>query len=112
MQQPVIGYAGRAPKVVSTRVVALYDPETGRIHHLHTVHIHEGGRNVPEHEAIEAAHRHARKLGHDTARLKVKISTNAEHGHHPHVIDIARGEFVARSPQPPGRLSEKPVNRP
>jgi hypothetical protein len=90
-------YAGRAPKVIATRVVALYDGETGRIHHSHTVHIHKGGRDVAEQEAIEAAHRHARRLGHDTARLKVKVSTNAEHGHSPHAIDVASGEFVAIS---------------
>jgi hypothetical protein len=90
-----ISYAGRAPKVIATRVVALYDAETGRIHHSHTVHTHQGGREVAEHEAIEAAHRDARRLGHDTARLKVKISSNAEHGHFPHTIDLASGEFVA-----------------
>jgi hypothetical protein len=95
MQPLQISYAGRAPKVIATRVVALYDAETGRIHHSHTVHIHQGGRQVAEHEAIEAAHRHARRLGHDTARLKVKISSNAEHGHFPHAIDLASGEFVA-----------------
>jgi hypothetical protein len=97
MKPQQISYAGRAPRVILTRVVALYDAETGRIHHCHTVHIHEGGRDVAEHEAIEAAHRNARRLGHDTARLKVKVSTNAEHGHFPHAIDVASGEFVAIS---------------
>ena len=92
-----ISYAGRAPKVIATRVVALYDAETGRIHHSHIVNIHKGGRDVAEQEAIEGALRHARQLGHDTARLKVKVSTNAEHGHFPYAIDVASGEFVAIS---------------
>src|SRR5512140_451302 len=74
MKQPPFSYAGRVPKVIATRVVALYDAKSGRIHHCHTVHIHEGGREVSEQEAIEAAHRHAGRLGHDTARLKVKLS--------------------------------------
>ena len=68
---------------------ALYDAKTGRIHHSHTVHIHAGGRDVAEQEAIEGAYRHARRLGHDPARLKVKVSTNPEHGHFPHTIDMA-----------------------
>jgi hypothetical protein len=97
MKQLQFSYAGRAPKVIATRVVALYDAETGRIHHCHTVHIHEGGREVTEQEAIKAAHGHARRLGHDTARLKVKLSGNPEHGHFPHAIDMASGEFVAIS---------------
>ena len=92
---PQMLYAGRAPKVIATRVVALYDAKTGRIHHSHTVHVHKGGRDVSEQEAIEAAHRHARRLGHDTADLEVKISTIAEHGHYPHAIDLSSGEFVA-----------------
>jgi hypothetical protein len=103
MKRSQMSYAGRAPKVIATRVVALYDAETGRIHHCHTVHIHEGGREVAEQEAIEAAHRHARRLGHDTARLKVKLSSHAEHGHFPHAIDLASGEFVAI----PGRMPDR-----
>jgi hypothetical protein len=97
MKPPQISYAGRAPKVIATRVVALYDAKTGRIHHSHTVHIHAGGRDVAEQEAIQAAYRHARRLGHDPARLNVKVSTNPEHGHFPHAIDVASGEFVAIS---------------
>lgn len=92
-----ISYAGRAAKVIATRVVALYDAETGRIHHSHIVHVHKGGRDVAEQEAIEGALRHARRFGHDTARLKIKVSTNPEHGHFPHAIDVVSGEFVAIS---------------
>ena len=98
MKSPHVSYAGRAPKVVATRVIALYDAETGRIHHSHTVHIHQGGRDVAESEAIEAAYRHARRLGHDTARLKLKVSSNPEHGHFPHAIDVTSGEFVEVRP--------------
>ncbi len=98
-KQSHVAYAGRAPRMIATRVVALYD-ETGRIRHSHIVHIHQGGRDVPEHEAIEAAHRHARQLGHDTTRLKVKTSTMAEHGHFPHAIDLKSGEFAAISNAP------------
>jgi hypothetical protein len=94
MKPVFLSYAGRAPEVVATRVVALYHPDTGRIHHCHTVHVHKGGRAVTEQEAIEAAHRNARHMGHDTAQLKVKVSRNAEHGHFPHTIDLASGQFV------------------
>jgi hypothetical protein len=93
MKSPYVSYAGRAPKVVATHVVALYD-ETGRIHHSHTVHIHEGGRSISEDEAVEGAYRHAGRLGHDTSRLKLKISKNPDHGHFPHAIDLTSGEFV------------------
>ena len=91
--------------MIATQVIALYDPGTGRIHHCHTVHIHKGGREVSEKEAIEAAHRHARRMGHKTEHLKVKVSTDPAHGHSPHVIDLRSGEFVAAIPDMmrPGR---------
>lgn len=94
MESPYVSYTGRAPKVVDTHVVALYD-ETGRIHHSHTVHVHQGGRGISEDEAIQAAYRHARGLGHDTSRLQLKVSKNPEHGHFPHAIDLNSGKFVA-----------------
>lgn len=105
MKQEPFSYAGRVPRVIATQVVALYDPQTGRIHHCHTVHIHKGGREVSEKEAIEAAHRHARRMGHEIEHLKVKVSANPAHGHSPHVIDLRSGEFVARTPDlvRPGR---------
>jgi hypothetical protein len=98
MKHSLFLYAGKAPRIVATRVVALYDPTSGRIHHTHTVHVHEGGRDVHESETIEQARRHAKKLGHDIGPLKVKLSTYAEHGHLPHRIDAATGEFVPLVP--------------
>ena len=98
MSEGPFSYAGCAAKVVATQVIALYDPATGRIRHCHTVHVHKGGREVSEKEAIEAAHRQARRMGHDTAQLKVKVSNDPAHGHAPHVIDLHSGEFVAVAP--------------
>lgn len=105
MKEGQFSYTGRAPMVVATQVVALYDPATGRIHHCHTVHVHKGGREVREKEAIEAAQHRARQMGHKTEHLKVKLSANPAHGHSPHVIDLRSGEFVARTPDMmrPGR---------
>lgn len=93
MKLSYVSYAGRAPKVIATHVVALYD-DAGRIHHCHTVHVHRGGRHVSEDEAIEAAYDRARQLGHDTSRLQFKVSKTPEHGHFPHAIDMATGQFV------------------
>ncbi len=95
MNQPLFLYGGKTPPIVATKVVALYDPSSGRVLHTHTVHVHEGARRVPDEEAIQAAYRHAGELGHDCGRLRVKVSRHAEHGHRPHRIDLATGEFVA-----------------
>lgn len=91
---PIFFVAGKSAKVISTQVVALYDPQSGQIRHVHAVHVHQGGRNVPDSEAIEEAHDHARRLGHDTRRLKVKVSNRSEHAHLPHRIDTLTDEFV------------------
>jgi hypothetical protein len=95
MDQPLFVYAGNASRIVATKVVALYDPESGRIRHTHTVHIHAGGRHVSDDEAMEGARRHAKQLGHDIDRLKATMSSHAAHGHVPHRIDLASGDFVA-----------------
>jgi hypothetical protein len=87
--------AGDAPKSVSTTVVALYDPASGRIHHVHTVHRHEGGEELSESAVIAQAQRHAKQLGHDVDHLNAKVSSRAEYGHVPHRIDLRTGAFVA-----------------
>lgn len=89
-----IANGGKAPEVEDIHVVALYDPETGRIAHVHTVTVFKGGRGVTEKEAVEAAHAIARKSGVETAKLKVKVSKDPAHGRAHHRIDISSGNFV------------------
>ena len=93
MQTPFISGAGEAPRVTSSIVVALYEPDSGRVVHLHTVHMHEGSREVDQSEAIEQAQRHAQTLGHEPDRLRIAVSTDAAHGQLPHRIDPATGRF-------------------
>jgi hypothetical protein len=75
-------------------VVALYDGESGRIHHLHIVHVHEGGRRPDEAAIVEQARHHASDLGHNISELGAAFSRNAEHGRPGHRIDIETGAFV------------------
>ena len=93
MQTPFSSGAGEAPRVISSIVVALYEPDSGRVIHLHTVHMHEGSREVAQSEAIEQAQRHAKTLGHKSDRLGIAVSTDATHGQLPHRIDPATGGF-------------------
>ncbi len=79
----------------SVLVVALYDPETGTIHHVHTAATLTGGRRLSETDATSAAQEHARRLGHPVEGLAVKISTDLAHATAPHRIDPATGEFQA-----------------
>ena len=93
MQTPFSSGAGDAPKVTSSIVIALYEPDSGRVIHLHTVHLHEGSREVSQSEAVDQAQRHARTLGHEPDRLGIAVSTDAAHGQLPHRIDPATGGF-------------------
>jgi hypothetical protein len=95
MDECNITNGGRAPEVSDIHVVALYDPTTGKIAHVHTVTIFKGGRAVNERAAIEAAVAQAAKAGHQTDRLKVKVSKDPSHARSPHRIDVKTGEFVA-----------------
>ncbi len=93
-QHPDVVSAGVAAEVTRTIVVALYDPASGRIRHLHQVLVHEGAAEVTDASAVEAAQAHARRLGHDPDVLKVAVSRDAAHGRTSHRIALATGEFV------------------
>ena len=79
--------------IESFKLVAVYEPDSGTILHLHTVVVFEGGRPVSDDEATEAARAEAERLGHK-GDLGIKLSTNPQHGELPHRIDPSTGEFV------------------
>lgn len=58
-----MGSGGKAPQIIATHVVALYRPSDGRVMHLHTVQVFEGGRNVSKEEAEEELRVHATRPG-------------------------------------------------
>jgi hypothetical protein len=93
-QHPDVVSAGVAAGVTGTMVVALYDPVSGRIHHLHHVLVHEGAAEVTEESAVDAAKAHASRLGHDPSALQVAVSGDPEHGRAPHRIAVDTGLFV------------------
>jgi hypothetical protein len=84
--------------VTGVRIVALYEPDSGKILHVHTVTMFQGGREVTVSEAIEAALEHASRIGHMVERLQTKVSSNHEHSRRPHRIDLQTGEFVPHHP--------------
>jgi hypothetical protein len=85
---------GRVPEISDIQVVALYEPDAGKIVHVHTVTVFKGGREVSEKEAIDTAVAHASKAGLRTERLKIKVSKDADHGRRPHRIDLSTGDFI------------------
>jgi hypothetical protein len=89
------GSGGDMPKVVSTRVVAIYRSDDGRVVHLHTVRVFEGGREVSREEAEKTARAHAASVGHDLSALKV------------HHADELPGDFGIYHVEPSGRLVGK-----
>jgi hypothetical protein len=91
--EPNAGSAGAAPPVESTRVVALYEPTTGQIRHLHSVTVLVGGEPVGEAEAISAAKDLAAKHHGDVEDLAVATSDDRRHLM-PHRVDPSSGEFV------------------
>jgi len=101
-----IAGGGNARRISDIHVVAVYDPESGRIAHLHTVTVFEGGRSVSEKEAVSAAMTFAQKAGHQVQRFKTKVSKDARHGKSPHRIDVRSGDFVAVSPEAEAKGSD------
>jgi hypothetical protein len=97
MERPMLHGAGSPQEIADVKVVALYEPGTGNIVHMHTVMTFKGGRAVSEKEAIEAAQKQASRAGHAVTRLKTKVSSNHEHAARPHCIDPKSGKFVPLS---------------
>jgi hypothetical protein len=86
------------PRVVATRVVAIYRPDDGRVVHMHTVRVFEGGRDVGREEAEEAARAHAARIGHDLSALAVHHHEGEELPGHfgAYSVDAASGRLVGR----------------
>jgi hypothetical protein len=85
---------GNAPEISDVHVVAVYDPNTGTIFHVHNVTVYKGGRSVTEKEAIDTALARASEAGHRTENLEIKLSKNPVHGRSPHKIDLTTGDFM------------------
>jgi len=86
--------SGRALAVAQVQVVALYDPKTGAIRHVHLVTTLAGAQPLTESDVVAEARRRASR-GHQNAdRLSAALSNDAEHGHRPHRIDPKTRRFV------------------
>jgi len=86
--------------VEHTQVVAFYDPESGKIKHLHMVTTLAGVKPPTSEEAVEEAKAITRRRKSQVSGLPVALSTNAEHGRNPHSIDLNTKTFV---PLPEGK---------
>jgi hypothetical protein len=90
----VTASGGAAPAITSTHIVALYEPETGRIRHLHVVTVLAGAEPPSEEEAVAAARDAAAKRHANHEKLAVATSNDRRHLL-PQRVDPASGEFVA-----------------
>jgi hypothetical protein len=99
--KPSVVSLGDAPKLDAVKVVALYEPKSGKIVHLHTIATFKGARAASEEEAIKRATAHASHIGHAVDKLKVKVSSNLEHATRPHRIDPKTLEFLPVEVQHP-----------
>jgi hypothetical protein len=88
------GNGGSMPRVVSSRVVALYSPEDGRVVHVHTVRVFEGGKPVSREEAESAARSHAGRHGHNVASLKVLHADELPGDFGLYRVDPAAGRMI------------------
>jgi len=94
MTTNIVHSGDRLREVASTKVVALYSPETGAIVHMHTVVTFKGGREISEEQMVKAARQHAGRVGHDVDGLKVKVSSDPVHARRRHRIDPQTSEWV------------------
>ena len=101
--------AGEVPVVESVQVISLYDDD-GHIVHQHVVCQFQGGRVVPEDEALDAARAQAAELGHAVERLRAAVSRDPTHAQSAHRIDVDSGQHV-RVEEPNFRSRAQPESR-
>lgn len=101
------GSGGRAPRVVSTRVVALYRAGDGRVVHLHTVRVFEGGRPVGREEAEKTARENAARHGYDVGSLKVHHADELPGEFGIYHVDEKTGRLVGRDPERASRRDRR-----
>jgi hypothetical protein len=94
MSSEFFGGAGDHPALEHIQTVALYDRETGRIVHRHSVVTFAGAARTTEEEVVAAALREASRGHADPGRFGVATSNKPEHAHRPHRIDPASKTFV------------------
>ena len=97
MNMPVSQSTERVLDFAQALVVALYEPHSGYVVHMHTIIMFKGGRVVSEKEAIDTAHREAASCGHAIGKLKTKVSSNYDHVRYCNRIDPDTGEFVSNA---------------
>ena len=85
-----------AHEIAELKIVALYQPDSGKVMHVHVVTMFKGGRSVSEQEAVDAAYKHAARLGHVVTELKSKVSSDHLHASRPHWVDPRTSEFVPK----------------
>jgi hypothetical protein len=98
------GSGGKAPKVSATHIVAVYDPADGRLLHLHHVVVFEGGKSISPKEAEREAIEHARRRGHNVAKLKTLLVRERLPGGGHFRVDVAKGKLIALEPPVRRRL--------
>jgi hypothetical protein len=101
------GSGGRVPRVVNTMVVALYRPGDGRVVHLHTVRVFEGGRAIGRDEAEKTALANAARHGHDVASLRVHHASDLPGNFGSYFLDPATGKLAGREPAAASRQRRK-----
>jgi hypothetical protein len=93
----MIGFGFAKDKVLTIdhiQVVALYEPDTGNIRHVHTVTTIRGAKRVTEDQAIAEAKNSAGHHHKNVESFAVALSNEATHSHSPHRIDLKTKAFV------------------
>ena len=84
----------KIPSVEHVQVIALYDPNSGIIKHLHMVTTLSGATPLTIEKAIAEAKTQASRRNPNIDDLSVALSNDVEHGRRPHCIDPNTKTFV------------------
>ena len=103
------GFSDRARSyaVSHVHVIALYEPVTGEILHLHVITTVEGAKPPAEAEAVDEARTRARRWLPNVSDLAAVVSTDRAHAERPHRIDPDRRAFIALPLEHDDRLPTK-----
>ncbi len=87
-------FAGPPEEPTSVRRVSFHRPSNGTTAYAHTAKVYAGGRDISEHEAVEAATAALKSHGLDQADLIMKVTTDADLASRLQRLDLETNELV------------------
>ena len=90
---------GDVPRVIGVDTVALFDPQDGRVVHVHQITTFEGAERRRPEEQLKAAMEAAQRLGQDVEKLEALHAPDFQPGRSGFRVDLENRRLMEMPPR-------------